>query len=201
VIDSRIVVISMVWRALMTGTLLVQLSFVAAQTEVAQQTVVHLPRASVSRIPSPDGAWTLVFECLNDCSEKKLSIEDSVSHTRRLIGKYERSLDVSWAPDSHLFFVNDFYGSNGADSSVHDPATLKTTDLADILVTGDPDALQFLKAGHRYLEAKRWLNSRALLVILYGHFDAPPAHGFSLQYQIGLDRSVHKISQRPREEP
>lgn len=189
----------MVSRALMTGVLLVQLPLMAAQTELTHQPVVHLPRTSVSRIPSPNGMWTLVFECPNDCSERRLSIEDSASHTRRLVGKYERSLSISWAPDSQLFFVNDSYGSNGALSYVHDPVTLKTTDLAEVLVAGDPDAAQFLKAGHSYLEAKRWLNSRELLVVLYGHFDEPPPRGFSLQYRVDLDGSVHKISQRLRE--
>ena len=186
-------------RVFMIGFLLIQLQFAAAQIEVAHQRVVFLPQSSVTRIPSPDEKWTLVFECPDNCTERKLSIEDSASHKRRLVNKYERSLSISWSPDSHFFFVNDIFGSNGALSYLYDPVTLKTTDLEKVLVAGDRDATQFLKAGHQYLEAKRWLNSQELLVVLFGHFDEPPARGFSLQYRIGLDGSVHKISQSKRE--
>src|SRR6266852_4950646 len=95
----------MVLRVLMTGVLLIQLPLLTTQTKSVHPPVVHLPRAAVSRIPSPNGKWTLIFECPKDCSERRLSIEDSTSNTRRLIGEYDRSLIISWAPESHLFFV------------------------------------------------------------------------------------------------
>jgi hypothetical protein len=189
----------MVWRVLMTGVLLIHLPWVTAQTKSAHPAVVNLPRAEVTRISSPNGKWTLIFECPKDCSERRLSIEDSASHTRRLIGEYERNLSISWAPDSHLFFVNDAYGSNGTLSYVYDGVTLQATDLAKLLVAGDPSAARFLNAGHSYLQAKRWLNSRELLVVLYGHFDEPPLGGFTLQYRVALGGHVHKISQFARE--
>jgi hypothetical protein len=84
---------------------------------------------------------------------------------------------------------------------VYEPTTLKATDLADLLVAVDPSATQYLKAGHSYLQAKRWVNSGELLVALYGHFDDPPLGGFTLQYRIGLDGHVQKISQLAREKP
>ncbi len=183
----------MVLRVLMTGVLLIQPPLLAAQTRSAHPPVVVLPLAAITRIPSPNGKWILIFECPNYCSARTLSIEDSASHTRRLIGEYDRSLSISWAPDSHLFFVNDAYASNAV--------TLKATDLAKLLVAGDPGAAQFLGVGHSYLHAKRWVNSRELLVVLYGHFDEPPLGGFTLQYRVALDGHVHKISQLAREKP
>src|SRR6266487_5394496 len=114
----------MVSRVLIISVLLVPLPLMAAQTKPARPPVVHLPSAAVSRIPSPNRKWTLIFECPNDCSERRLSIEDRASHTRRLIGEYERSLSISWAPDSRLFFVNDAYASNEALSYVYDPIKL-----------------------------------------------------------------------------
>ena len=191
----------MVLRVLMTGVLLIQLPMLAAQTKSTHSPVVHLPRAAITRIPSPNAKWILIFECPNYCSARTLSIEDSASHTRRLIGEYERSLSISWAPDSHVFFVNDAYASNEALSYVYDPVKLKATDLAKLLVAGDPGAAQFFGVGHSYLHARRWLNSRELLVVLYGHFDEPPLRGFTLQYRVALDGHVHKISQRAREKP
>jgi len=191
----------MIMRVLMTVGLLIQLPMLDAQTKSAHPPVVDLPRAAVSRIPSPNGKWTLIFECPNYCSARRLSIEDSASHTRRLVGEYERSLSISWAPDSHLFFVNDAYASNEALSYVYNPVTLKATDLAKLLVAGDPGAAEFLGVGHSYLQARRWVNSRELLVVLYGHFDEPPPRGFTLQYRVALDGKVHKISQLSREKP
>src|SRR6266446_4185808 len=197
----------MVLRVLMTGFLLTQLPLLAAQTKSAHPPVVDLPRAhrtslaAVTRIPSPNGKWTLIFECPNDCSERKLWIEEKASHTRKLVKEYDRSLSISWAPDSGLFFVNDASGSTDPLSYVYDPATLKPTDLAKLLVAGDPGAAQFLGVGHSYLQARRWVNSRELLVVLYGHFDEPPLGGFTLQYRVALDGHVHKISQLTREKP
>src|SRR5260370_23687075 len=138
----------MVLRMLMTGVLLIQLPLLMGQTKSAHPPVVDLPRAAVSRIPSPNGKWTLIFECPDYCSARRLSIEDSASHTRRLIREYERSLSISWAPDSHLFFVNDAYASDEALSYVYDPVTLKGTDLAKLLVAGHQWSARFWHAGH-----------------------------------------------------
>ena len=158
-------------------------------------TVISLPRGAVSRIPSPDGKWTLIFECPNDCSERKLWIERNASRTRKLIKEYERSLSISWSPDSRLFFVNDASGSTATLCYVYDPVTLKETDLAKVVLAGDPTAARFLNAAHSYLEAKRWLNSRQLLLILEGHNDGSPPRGFNLKYRVDLSGRVHKVSQ------
>jgi hypothetical protein len=191
----------MILRALISVVLLIQLPMLDAQTKSAYPPVVVLPRAAVSRIPSPNGKWALIFECPNYSSARRLSIEDSASHTRRLVGEYERSLSISWAPDSHLFFVNDAYASNEALSYIYDPITLRATDLAKLLVADDPGAAQFLGVGHSYLHARRWLNSQELLVVLYGHFDEPPPRGFTLKYRVALNGRVRKISQVADERP
>src|SRR5712664_3988736 len=104
----------------------------AASQIKATPPVVSLPRGEVSRIPSPNGKWTLIFECPNDCSERKLWIEENASHTRKLVKEYDRSLRISWAPDSRLFFVNDASGSTETRCYLYDPTTLKETDLAKL---------------------------------------------------------------------
>jgi hypothetical protein len=185
----------MVLRVLMMGVLLIHLPLPATQTKSAHPPVVELPRAAVSRIPSPNGKWTLIFECPNDCSERKLWIRDNASHTRKLVKEYDRSLSISWAPNSRLFFVNDASGSTETRCYLYDPITLKETDLAKVVEAGDPDASDFLYAGHSYLEAKRWLNSHELLVVLEGHNDGLPPGGFAVRYRIDLSGGVHKLSQ------
>ena len=185
----------MLLRVLMAVALLVQLPSLAAQTKSAHPPIVDLPRAAVTRIPSPDGKWTLIFECPNDCSERKLWIEENASHSRKLVKAYERSLVVSWAPDSRLFFVDDASGSTETRCYLYEPATLKETELAKVVLAGDPDAALFLNSGHSYLEAKRWINSRELLVVLEGHNDGSPPGSFTLRYRIDLSGKVHKLLQ------
>jgi hypothetical protein len=165
----------------------------AAQLGLGRQPVVSFPSASDGRVPSPNRTWTLVFECPKDCAERMLSVEESASHTKRLVGKYERNLNVSWSPDGGKFFVTDNYGSDGSLSYVYDAISLKRTDLAALLVASNPGADKFLKAGHAYLKAKQWLGPRELLVVLEGHFDEPPPRGFSFQYRINLNGRVDRL--------
>ncbi len=102
----------------------------------------------MTRIPSPDGHWVLVFECPDRNEKRKLWIEDRRSHSRRLVNEYERSLAIQWAPDSERFFVEDAFGSNGSVSYVIEPSRLKTADLSSMIAARDPEAAQLLKAGH-----------------------------------------------------
>lgn len=185
----------MVLRLLLMGVLFIQLPAPDAETKSVHSPVVVLPRAAVSRIPSPNGKWILIFECPNDCRDRKLWIEENASHTRKLVKEYGRSLSISWAPDSRFFFVNDASGSTETLSYLYDPTTLKETDLAKVILTAEPDAAQFLNAGHSYLNAKRWVNSHELLVVLEGHNDGLPPGSFTLRYRVELNGRVHKVSQ------
>jgi len=69
--------------------------------------------------------------------------------------------------------------------------------MAKVVLAGDPSAAQFLNAGHSYLEAKRWLNSRELLLTLKGHNDGTPSRGFNLKYRVSVSGRVQKASQLP----
>lgn len=98
----------------------------------------------------------------------------------RLVKDYERSLSISWAPDSHHFFVNDAWGSNGESCSVCEVATLKRVEIADVLLSANADVKRYLNAGHSYLQVSQWVDSHELIVVLFGHFDDPPLGGFTL---------------------
>ncbi|HEV1994383.1 MAG TPA: hypothetical protein VGR03_08635 [Candidatus Acidoferrum sp.] len=67
--------------------------------------------------------------------------------------------------------------------------------MAKVVLAGDPDAAKFLNAGHSYLEAKRWVNSHELLVVLEGHNDGLPPGSFTLRYRVDLNGTVRKLSQ------
>jgi len=189
------------WQILLTVALLTQsLHFAEAQSKSIYTGVVVLPQGAVTRIPSPNRRWTLIFECPDYSKGRKLWIIENGSHARRLVKEYERSLAIAWAPDSERFFVDDDYGSNGSDSYVIEPTSLNTTDLGAVIVDSDAKAAQLLKAGHSYVRAKRWLNSHELIVVLFGHFDdSPPPNvpgSFTVRYQVDLKGGVRRISKR-----
>jgi len=50
---------------------------ITEQNSATHPPVVVLPKADVSRMPSPDGKWTLIFECPRECSERKLWIVEN----------------------------------------------------------------------------------------------------------------------------
>ena len=182
---------------------------VTAQTPPAhhQPIVVSLPQGPVTRIPSPDRRWMLVFEfpasdkshsaeCRTGQNEtRKLWIKRKGSHERTLVRDFDRSLDISWSPDSQHFFVNDASGSTDTLGYVYDPVTLKATALADVVTSADPNAKKYLGAGHSYLEANRWINSHELSVMLWGHFDEERV-GFKIKYRVDLDGRVERLYKR-----
>lgn len=176
-----------------------------AQTKPARSEAVVLPQGLVTYIPSPDRKWMLTFECPGYSGPRRLWIEQSAVHKRRAVREFERSASISWSPDSRSFFVTDDWGSNGSASYVYDAVTLKVTDLANVVVAKDARAREYLRAGHSYLQAKRWINSHELLVRLFGHFYEPPPRGFrgsfTLQYRVDLKGTVEKISERSAEDP
>jgi len=185
-------------RVLLTLVLLLNAGLAAT---ASQTKIISLPK-ELSRIPSPDRKWTLILECPNSsCGEKKLWIEEASRHSRKLVKEYGRSLDISWAPDSKRFFVNDNSGSTDARCYIFEAPSLKETDLAKLVLAGDPDSKQFLDAGHSYFRAQRWLNTQELIVILTGHNDGSPPGAFTLRYRIDLRGKVRKLSDRLEEQP
>jgi hypothetical protein len=177
-----------------------------AQTRPAHRRpiVVTLPQGPVTRILSPDRKWILVFEfpaadnspsadCRTGENEtRKLWIKRKGFRDRTLVRDFDRSLDISWSPDSHHFFVNDASGSTDTLGYVYEPVTLKATALADVVTSADPDAKKYLGAGHSYLEANRWINSHELSVTLWGHFDEERI-GFKIKYRVDLNGRVERL--------
>lgn len=90
----------------------------AAQAPPAASSIVRLPRGAITRIPSPDGRWMLIFECPDNGKPRKLWIEEPTSHPQKLVREYQRNLAVGWAPDSKRFLVEDDYSSTASSTYV-----------------------------------------------------------------------------------
>jgi hypothetical protein len=182
-------------------------AFAGAGQARVRPRVVTLPQGAVTHISSPDRQWMLIFEFLaagkplsdrcptGDDEVRKLWIKRKGSSDRRLVHDFERSLDISWSPDSRHFFVNDASGSTDTQGYLYDPVTLKATALADLVIAADPNAEKYLGAGHSYLEANRWINSRELAVTLWGHFDEERI-GFEIRYRVDLNGRVQRVYKR-----
>ena len=169
--------------------------------------VVTLPQGAVTRISSPDRKWVLTFEfpaadeppshgCLTGENDvRKLWIQRKESNDRTLVRDFERSLDISWSPDSQHFFVNDASGSGETRPYIYDPATLHSTNLAALVAKASPKAANYLNADHSYLEVKHWINSHEVLVKMMAYFSEPPPQrpGFGATYRIDLDGTIHKV--------
>ena len=177
------------------------LSAVVAQTKPtysAHSHVVSLPRENVTHIPSLDRKWTLIFEISDVYKTQKLWIQRNGSSERTPVRDFERSLDISWSPDSHHFFVNDASGSTETLCYVYEPVTLKVTDVAQLVAKASPKGAKYLGAHHSYLNAKRWVNSHQVIVKLEAYFDESPPNtpGFSGTYLVDLNGSVRKLRER-----
>ena len=149
--------------------------------------------AAQPELRSPDRQWTLENES-NVCADGQsvLWIRSARGDKRR-IRQFSGSIQAQWAPDSRAFFLNVRESSDNDTSYVIEPNTLQTSDLKKVLVALHPASDQFTRAGHSYLSASCWLNSRELLVRLNGHFDFPVVV-FDRSYRVNLNGSGTQIT-------
>jgi hypothetical protein len=170
----------------------------AAQTKSPRgvhSAVISLPQGAMTAIASPDRNWTLIFEFPDVNKSRKLWIQHRGSSGRKLVREFDRSLDISWSPDSQHFVVNDASGSGETRPYVYDPATLQSVELAVLIAKASPKADDYLGADHSYLDAKRWINSHELLIKMMAYFSEPPPHrpGFAGTYRVDVSGSVQKV--------
>ena len=157
--------------------------------------IISLPQGAITTIPSPNQNWTLIFEFPDVYKARKLWIQHKGSDDRRLVREFERSLDISWSPDSQHFFVNDASGSGETRPYVYDPATLQSIDLAAAVAKSSRKADDYLGADHSYLEAKHWSNSHEVLVKMTAYFSEPQPQrpGLSARYKVDLNGTVNTV--------
>jgi hypothetical protein len=169
----------------------------ATQTKsgAAHTPVIGLPQGAITTIPSPNQDWTLIFEFPDKYKARKLWIQHKGSNDRRLVREFDRSLDISWSPDSQHFFVNDASGSGETRPYIYDPTTLQSIDLAELVAKASPKADDYLGADHSYLEAKYWINAHELVLKLDAFSSEPPPRrpAFSGTYRVDLNGNVQKV--------
>jgi hypothetical protein len=170
-----------------------------SQQSTPPQAVRFTPER-LAHLASPDDHWTLTNGC-KGCPEgqEMLWLVQNDDHHRRLVRKYARTVQTAWAPDSSAFYLNDESAPDKTLAFVIDARSLKITEIEKIIVAADPSAARYVRAGHSFLAAQKWLAPAELIVNLTGHFDQPPATQFELRYRVNLNGRIVKESQRESE--
>jgi hypothetical protein len=133
---------------------------------------------------SPDDRFAIV----NVDSDKEpyhtLYLEDRENQVRRKLLDYGRSVEVLWNPESTLFAVTDYMGSNVSECFVlsTDPNQQRIDIQNEIQrrITNPPE-LASLQNDHVYYAAIAWTTPTTLKVKVWGHGDVNPS-GFTRFY-------------------
>lgn len=160
--------------------------------------LIRLPQGALTTVASPDQKWKLIFEFQSVYETRKLWIQPKGSNRRTLVREFQRSLDISWSPDSRHFFVNDRSASGETRPYIYEPASLQAIDLAELVGKASPKAADYLGSDHSYLEATRWINSQEVILKLTSYFSEPPPQrpGFSGTYRVNLGGTVRRLKEQ-----
>jgi hypothetical protein len=166
---------------------------VLAMVATAQE--LELPNGSVTRIASPDGTRILCGvpyqSGVNDSPQ--LWIEDTRTHSRKMLLSIPGTLYARWAPDGTAFSVS-AGASDYAQAWIYDAVTLQRLDLGRLILAADPEAQRF-GIGHAYFNPESWDDREHVIVRFHGHTDDAPIMRFDFRYRVSRAGSVEKLSQ------
>ena len=155
----------------------------------------YVPERPLS-LPSPNSIWTLGSGCSGCRSGRELWLVTNADHHRRIVRRYDGTIEAGWSPAGDRFFFNDEESDEKGTAYVVDPASLKTIELSKLIAAGDPESARYLEAAHSRLTACRWASNDTLVVTLRGNFDKPPTDQFDLGFKVRLNGAVAKLSLR-----
>jgi len=194
------------------STLLLLVISAAAQMTARSELAAEVPCIPLKDLSSPDQQWTLLsrdYRLLIQNNKTRnrqfLRLRTGVLECVSLLGNSCGGIQVGWSPDSGSFFLNDEQASDRTAAYVFTPATGQAMNLVDLLSRSDPQLVRWLRAGHSYVYAQRWLNPKELLVNVAGHFDEPAVKEFEIQYRVNVaSGNVARLSVRehaPEDDP
>lgn len=152
----------------------------------------YIPEQPIS-LPSPNSIWTLGSGCNGCRSGRMLWLVTNADHHRRIIRRYDGTVQAGWSPGGDRFFFNDEESNEKGTAYVVDPTSLKMIELGKLVAAGDPQSAKYLAVPYSHLTARRWAGADALIVELTGNFDKPPIDQFDLQFQVCLTGAVTRL--------
>jgi len=163
---------------------------------------VSQPQTSYSKFPgpsqgiSPDGRYVLLSVENEREPYHSILLKDKNTRKMRKIYDYGRSASVVWAPDSRHFALNDYAGSNLAETYII--AVDETEPRIDL----QEEIARHQRVGptagdHEYFGVSRWLDERKVVVHHWGH-GGSPTKAFCMCYIYTLNGSVEKCTRQPQ---
>jgi hypothetical protein len=123
-------------------------------------------------------------------------LKNNATREARKICEYGRHVSVLWSPDSRYFALNDYVGSNIAETFIISvDETVSRVDLQDRILSKYGAVTH---GGHEYFGVARWLDVRRVVIHDWGHDDEPPSRDFCVCYVYTLGAYVQKCAHQPR---
>ena len=152
---------------------------------------INVPFGPLSELASPDGRHVLFLKRTQVPPELWIRHTGS-SESRRLL-VVNRTARVQWAADSNALYVVDQDSSSSSETRIYDAQGKLLLTATEALLKADPSLARF--DGHRYVEARDWIDTSTLRVYWFGHTDGPVTC-FTFQYSLGINGQATRTSER-----
>lgn len=133
-------------------------------------------RAGVVRFPgiahqsmSPDGKYILLNIDHDRPPYHTLNLRNQINGSESEILSYSRHIEISWAQNSRVYFINNYSNSDISDCIVRDVyAGLQVGSFRNILIR-EGIISRRVSAGHLYISCLRWLNPGRISLLIRGY--------------------------------
>jgi hypothetical protein len=159
---------------------------------LANETVARFPGPPAS-LRSPNDVFLLYDKDHDGEPYHSLFIENiSTGETRKILD-FSRYTDVSWAPNSSMFFINNYFLSNASDCSVisahHSYKTINVFKMVRKILKKNE-----LRSNHLYTTCTGWDGETSVDVFVYGYgHGASGSNGFERRYQLEVKSGGLKV--------
>src|SRR6266702_1322107 len=123
----------------------------------AASVLAHFP-GPVNTVGSPNRLLSIHNVDRDQEPNHSLLLRDEKTGLGRKVLDYARHVDVMWAPDSKLFFVNDYAGSSESNCQIFSADDLKRLDVLETLKGTDRESLP--SSDHLYVACTAWHGDR-----------------------------------------
>jgi hypothetical protein len=177
-------------RLLAVAVGIVAATVVALAASNSTARLVSFPSAQTQAV-ARDGRFAVVNVDSDTEPHHTLLLENRQTKSTRKILEYDRSVEVLWNPDSTMFAVNNYAGSNVGECLIFLINKAASVNVGDVLQNGttNRDEISTLHASdHIYWAAVRWMSPQLLKVKLWGHTDVSPYREFQYYHTYKVRR-------------
>jgi hypothetical protein len=141
-------------------------------------------------LKSPKGTFSICNEDHDEEPNHSLFLRDERSRRRTKLLDYDRNVEISWEPNSNLFFVNDNLGSDTADCYIMSIDGLKNIRILSEISKILPERVT--NAHHLYVTCKIWRSEQSVEIGVegYGGNIGGPNYSFDYRYDLNI-QSLH----------